>query len=338
MLRKRVQKLCLKDKSNDLPNKKRRKCDDEEEGSETFPKGKSNDLPIKQMSRPDNEEKSAETVPKGKSNDLPIKKKSRPDKEKSAETVPKGKSNDSPLKKKSKLNKEEGNTTHGNPELTSTVDFDTTIVKTGAQIKEAKCDNDQKGGHVVKENHSSKKAATYPVLPLRDVSKDVSDDDSEDAISTIFRTRNVSEDMTASVLRKASKQDTSTSLTDVKESVADEMDIDALAAEVAMNQSHPAAQKPPKSAAGKHDVYPSQHDTEEDKQPSKEKVGCGVPLYSDDDDYESSEDEGRGEREFFQPTSHPRDRPKLSFEEMWMMKLQRTQSIMDRNNGTRRGS
>jgi hypothetical protein len=324
-------------------NKKRSRPDGEKEGVESA-------SPIKKKSRHDERER-AETATRDKSNDDAIKEKIRPDGEKeSVERATKDKSNDAPSKKKSKPNNEE-NTTLGDSKVSSkaqSADGSDAIAKTGARVREAKGGKEQKGGRVVNVNHYAKKPASYPAMPLRDVSKDVSDDDSGDAISNLFRTRNVSEDMTATLFGKAYKLDTSTGLTDIKERVADEMDIDALATAVAMKQSYPSVQTTTKSAAGKHDVDDSQidndkHDVDDsqtdndgDKHPLKEKVGRGVSLYSDDDDYESSEDEGRGEREFFQPTAHPRDTPKLSFEEMWMMKLQRTQSIMDRNNGTRR--
>ena len=207
--------------------------------------------------------------------------------------------------------------------------------KASAQGKAAKKDKQQEKGHFTSRSGL-----------MRDVSKDVSDDDNGDSISISIRKRNVSEGSDdASSFRKAF---TSATTAAIKESLPDHMDIDALAALVSLRQSVPTVQTAVNSAKNKHDDDSHVASKDDDdsqfhidgkkrssKQTAKKKVGRGVPLYSDAE-YESSDDEWRGEKEFFQPAVRPRDGPKLSFEEMWMQKLQQTQAVMDRNSGNRR--
>ena len=96
--------------------------------------------------------------------------------------------------------------------------------------------------------------------------------------------------------------------------------IDALAVEVASKRSHPI-QMATKSAAALFNVDNGNN--------SNPKPGSGIPLYP----ASSSEDEGRNLRDIFQRSSNPRrEGPEPSFEELWMMKLHRTQMMMDNNN------
>ena len=346
-----IAESAAKDENNDAPSKKRSRPGGEKEIAESATKNTSTDAPVEKRSRPGGEKESAEAATKNTSTAAPLKKKISCGKNDSAESAFEDKHNDAtskgerksgemwsaesaiedesaknlpdaPITKRSFPKKTEDNTTSEDSKMstkTHIADVSDPIMKSAAQVKLAK------GGEVVNGNSYAKKP------------KDVSDDDKGVGPPKVLgRTRNVSEDMTCLLSRKSTKQDTSTSPTNVDESLPDEMDIDALAVAVATKKSYPAArsavQTATNSAASKDDA--SQLENDSDKNPPTEKVGRGVPLYSDNE--YSSDDEGRGEREFFQPTSHPRAGPKLSFEEMWMMKLQRTQSIMDRNSGTRR--
>ncbi len=94
--------------------------------------------------------------------------------------------------------------------------------------------------------------------------------------------------------------------------------IDALAIEVASMRSHP------KSAAALFDIDNGNNSVPKPK-------GSGVPLYP----VSSSEDESRNLRDIFQRSSNPRrEGPKPSLEELWMMKLHRTQMMMENNNNS----
>jgi len=297
-----------------------------------------------------------ESATEGESDDAPMKKKSRSGGEESAGIATKTKSDHLPNKKKSIPNEEFAKTPHGDTKLSSETQFaddSDSDFKTSDQVQPAqgvKRSKQQKGGQVFNDSPYAKKSASIPGLP-RDVSQDMSDG----SIPKVFRKRNVSEGSSEDnpLFGKATKQSTASSIAAIKESLPDEMDIDALATLVSMKQSYPSMQATKNSAAGKHggdshtatkndddrNKSPSKKKDDGHKSPSKQKakqkVGRGVPLYSDDE-YDTSDDEWRGEKEFFQPAAHPRDGPKLSFEEMWMMKLQRTQTIMDRNSGARR--
>jgi len=301
-----------------------------------------------------------ESATEGESDDASMKKKSRKKSrsgdEESAVIATKTKSDHLPNKKKSIPNEEFAKTPHGDTKLSSETQFaddSDSDFKTSDQVQPAqgvKRSKQQKGGQVFNDSPYAKKSASIPGLP-RDVSQDMSDG----SIPKVFRKRNVSEGSSEDnpLFGKATKQSTASSIAAIKESLPDEMDIDALATLVSMKQSYPSMQATKNSAAGKHggdshtatkndddrNKSPSKKKDDGHKSPSKQKakqkVGRGVPLYSDDE-YDTSDDEWRGEKEFFQPAAHPRDGPKLSFEEMWMMKLQRTQTIMDRNSGARR--
>ena len=97
--------------------------------------------------------------------------------------------------------------------------------------------------------------------------------------------------------------------------------IDALAVEVASKRSHPIHMAT-KSAADFFDIDYGNNSVPKPK-------GSGVPLYP----ASSSEDEGRNLRDIFQRSSNPRrEGPEPSLEELWMMKLHRTQMMMDNNN------
>jgi hypothetical protein len=217
------------------------------------------------------------------------------------------------------------------------------LKKTTAQGKKAGDGERQNGAHVSNNNSDTKKPPTHPAK-MRYVPKDVSEDDNGDAISIGVLKRNVSEEKSidTSSSDPASKQLASTQTVGCTESLPDDMDIDALAALVSMRRSQAAAssstdKRGDNSRAASKDDDDSHLDSDCNKKPAaKPKVGRGIPLYSDHE-YDTSDDEWRGEKEFFQAASHPRDGPKkLSFEEMWMMKLQQTQQIMDRNSGCRR--
>lgn len=95
--------------------------------------------------------------------------------------------------------------------------------------------------------------------------------------------------------------------------------IDALAVEVASKRTHPI-QMATKSAAALLDIDNGNNSVPKPK-------GSGVPLYP----ASSSEDEGRNLRDIFQRSSNPRESPKPSLEELWMMKLHRTQMMMENN-------
>jgi len=360
---------------NEAPMKKKEKSRTfERENAEKATNTESDAAPIKRKSR-SSEKKSAagerkhgahtmkrsrsgkkESATEGESDDAPMKKKSRSGGEESAGIATKTKSDHLPNKKKSIPNKKVAKTPHGDSKLSSETQFaddSDSDFKTSDQVKQAqggKGSKQQKGGQVFNDSPYAKKSASIPGLP-RDVSQDMSDG----SIPKVFRKRNVSEGSSEDnpLFGKATKQSTASSIAAIKESLPDEMDIDALATLVSMKQSYPAMQATKNSAAGKHggDSHTAtKNDDDRNKSPSKkkdvgykspskqkakQKVGRGVPLYSDDE-YDTSDDEWRGEKEFFQPAAHPRDGPKLSFEEMWMMKLQRTQTIMDRNSGARR--
>jgi hypothetical protein len=99
--------------------------------------------------------------------------------------------------------------------------------------------------------------------------------------------------------------------------------IDALAVEVASKRSHPI-QMATKSAAALFNVDNGNNSVPKPK-------GSGVPLYP----ASSFEDEGRNLRDIFQRSSNPRrEGPEPSLEELWMMKLHRTQMMMDNNNNS----
>ena len=360
-------------KSNDIPKKK--KNSRSSEGGSVVEGGR-NEAPKKKKEKSRTfERENAEKATNTETDVAPIKSKSRSSEEMSAagerkhgahtkkrsrsgkkESATEGESDDAPMKKKSIPNKKVAKTPHGDSKLSSETQFaddSDSDFKTSDQVKQAqggKGSEQQKGGQVFNDSPYAKKSASIPGLP-RDVSQDMSDG----SIPKVFRKRNVSEGSSEDnpLFGKATKQSTASSIAAIKESLPDEMDIDALATLVSMKQSYPAMQATKNSAAGKHggDSHTAtKNDDDRNKSPpkkknvankspskqkAKQKVGRGVPLYSDDE-YDTSDDEWRGEKEFFQPAAHPRDGPKLSFEEMWMMKLQRTQTIMDRNSGARR--
>jgi len=72
-----------------------------------------------------------------------------------------------------------------------------------------------------------------------------------------------------------------------------------------------------------------------------ERIGHGIPLFDEpEDDFDSSDDDSdddddEGVNSYQYPSQH--EGPKLSFEELWTLKLKRTQELMDRsyngNNG-----
>ena len=341
-------------KRNEAPKKKSRRDE-----KEVAVDDKRNDSAMKQKSRPGEEESVAEvtrdevpfkkkkrrsmkgSAPEDKGEGVHTKKRSRSGERNNAAG---GGSDDVPMKKKSRSSKKER--TEIVTKKKSHVDhvllkMESVSNKTSAQGKNTTKLKRQKGGHVSNGNAYAKKPATHPGQ-ISDVSTAVSDDNGG-AISKGFRKRNVSEgSIDTSLFGNAIKQSTSTRALGSTESLPNDMDIDALAVLVSMRQSQPEAN----SATNKHDDDSQAASKDDDnshldsdhnkKQKAKMKVGRGIPLYSDDE-YDTSEDEWRGEKEFFQPAAHPRDGPKkMSFEEMWMMKLQQTQSIMDRNSGCRR--
>eukprot|EP00986_Skeletonema_menzelii_P011638 scaffold6071_cov146-Skeletonema_menzelii.AAC.7 len=341
-------------KRNEAPKKKSRRDE-----KEVAVDDKRNDSAMKQKSRPGEEESVAEvtrdevpfkkkkrrsmkgSAPEDKGEGVHTKKRSRSGERNNAAG---GGSDDVPMKKKSRSSKKER--TEIVTKKKSHVDhvllkMESVSNKTSAQGKNTTKLKRQKGGHVSNGNAYAKKPATHPGQ-ISDVSTAVSDDNGG-AISKCFRKRNVSEgSIDTSLFGNAIKQSTSTRALGSTESLPNDMDIDALAVLVSMRQSQPEAN----SATNKHDDDSQAASKDDDnshldsdhnkKQKAKMKVGRGIPLYSDDE-YDTSEDEWRGEKEFFQPAAHPRDGPKkMSFEEMWMMKLQQTQSIMDRNSGCRR--
>ena len=190
----------------------------------------------------------------------------------------------------------------------------------------------------VSDKSHSKMPASYPEQQRKDGLIDVSDDDSKDVLSQLLCKRNVSEgsqDMT-SFLGRTKKQTTASRYVPPGRSLPHELDIDALATAVATKQAHPLQKSAARESVAKaNDDYNLQHDAESqfsnnnDFEPecasksednSKKKVGRGVPLYSDD---ESFDNEWRGEG-----STVPK---KLSFEELWKMKLERTQSMMNMN-------
>jgi len=76
-------------------------------------------------------------------------------------------------------------------------------------------------------------------------------------------------------------------------------------------------------------------DSESDSERPVERVGHGIPLFNEpEDDFDSSDDEsdedeeGEGTHVGQYPFEH--EGPKLSFEDLWTLKLKRTQELMDR--------
>jgi hypothetical protein len=284
---------------NEAPMKKKKEKSRtfERENAEKATNTESDAAPIKRKSR-SSEKKSAagerkhgahtkkrsrsgkkESATEGESDDAPMKKKrrkkSRSGDEESAVIATKTKSDHLPNKKKSIPNKKVEKTPHGDSKLSSetqSADDSDSDFKTSDQVKPAqggKRSKQQKGGQVFNDSPYAKKAASIPGLP-RDVSQDMSDG----SIPKVFRKRNVSEGSSEDnpLFGKATKQSTSSSIAAIKESLPDEMDIDALATLVSMKQSYPAVQATKNSAAGKHggDSHTAtKNDDDRNKNPSK---------------------------------------------------------------------